>query len=66
MEKVISIRAPARGATSWCPQEPKDIRISIRAPARGATEDGGHILLAESISIRAPARGATYAAVQAF
>ena len=36
-DKVISIHAPARGATYWESQERNRYIISIHAPARGAT-----------------------------
>ena len=58
--QMISIRAPARGATicHFCRSNCHS-NISIRAPARGATMwiDGCQCILV--ISIRAPARGAT-------
>ena len=56
---LVSIRAPARGATCGFPCRLNRFAVSIRAPARGATfarergEDG------QDVSIRAPARGAT-------
>ena len=59
MVLTISIRAPARGATSDIDSVITDVTISIRAPARGATvgiDHGDNRLI---ISIRAPARGAT-------
>ena len=37
IDDIISIRAPARGATYECCQNSAEIGISIRAPARGAT-----------------------------
>mgnify|MGYP007017320313 CR=1 FL=1 len=56
---VISIHAPARGATgrlffSGCP-----LFISIHAPARGATRHATGLSTPHGISIHAPARGAT-------
>jgi len=56
---MVSIHAPAWGATgSW-----KDIvgltNVSIHAPAWGATADNKPSLLAQSVSIHAPAWGAT-------
>ena len=36
--KIISIRAPARGATRHVPAKGQALCISIRAPARGATQ----------------------------
>ena len=56
---TISIRAPARGATSGHQSGFSYVSISIRAPARGATKSGKHTVVYSVISIRAPARGAT-------
>ena len=56
---LISIHAPARGATTWRGQKSRSCWISIHAPARGATFRQplhGHYA---GISIHAPARGAT-------
>ena len=57
---LVSIHAPARGATSYNPVNDSPIDVSIHAPARGATLlldfSGWHKL----VSIHAPARGATY------
>ena len=59
VEIVISIHAPAKGATA----EPREIeavyRISIHAPAKGATEMDHHDCPMIDISIHAPAKGAT-------
>ena len=56
---IISIHAPARGATIYIELSANDPRISIHAPARGATtivaRQGADVM----ISIHAPARGAT-------
>ena len=57
---VISIRAPARGATRVSSEFPGTKKISIRAPARGATGRDALITGVRTISIRAPARGATF------
>ena len=57
--KVISIHAPARGATGQSDSVRAVVRISIHAPARGATRRNGRGLPEETISIHAPARGAT-------
>ena len=57
----ISIRAPARGATSWDTNGEYICKISIRAPARGATHEASGRKGQVQISIRAPARGATLA-----
>ena len=57
---VISIHAPARGATFWLYQAGQLLRISIHAPARGATvTPNGEVVSCVFISIHAPARGAT-------
>ena len=58
---MISIRAPARGATVHIMPPSADFIISIRAPARGATLPPFPHSRPYVISIRAPARGATYA-----
>ena len=58
-EEKISIRAPARGATSSCQSSGEHYCISIRAPARGATTMIFSACRVQTISIRAPARGAT-------
>ena len=57
---VISIRAPARGATFAYDDFSFVGYISIRAPARGATGRDALITGVRTISIRAPARGATF------
>ena len=56
---MISIHAPARGATHALFPYPLIIPISIHAPARGATLDLYDEPDPENISIHAPARGAT-------
>ena len=57
---LISIHAPARGATARIWNEWFRDEISIHAPARGATEYiGGNRTPINIISIHAPARGAT-------
>ena len=58
-DKIISIRAPARGATKEGKYKGSSKEISIRAPARGATIEFIYGFLRPEISIRAPARGAT-------
>ena len=55
----ISIRAPARGATTERSYLLDMDVISIRAPARGATYLSFSVRYFMTISIRAPARGAT-------
>ena len=56
----ISIRAPARGATTERSYLLDMDVISIRAPARGATYLSFSVRYFMTISIRAPARGATF------
>ena len=57
--RVVSIHAPARGATTFFYSQGQCFEVSIHAPARGATRthDSGHAL--QEVSIHAPARGAT-------
>jgi len=59
MQRVVSIHAPARGATLRTGKPIHDQLVSIHAPARGATLL--HIGLPDvvAVSIHAPARGAT-------
>ena len=57
---VISIHAPARGATSKRNLFRYSRHISIHAPARGATQIQRYAARLITISIHAPARGATY------
>ena len=62
VERRVSIRAPARGATRCCHMCGDEHRqVSIRAPARGATFGTAGRTEAGKVSIRAPARGATRA-----
>ena len=61
LNKMISIHAPARGATSLCLPAVLRIQISIHAPARGATNLKATAPRQVRISIHAPARGATAA-----
>ena len=56
---LISIHAPARGATSTSRVITKANDISIHAPARGATTNTTSYGATSEISIHAPARGAT-------
>ena len=56
---TVSIRAPARGATSARKPRRLSGRVSIRAPARGATWRQRVSDRSGAVSIRAPARGAT-------
>src|SRR5256885_959195 len=56
---VVSIHAPAKGATSlWGMKQPADT-VSIHAPAKGATSRGSMPLLPRRVSIHAPAKRAT-------
>ena len=65
MASIISIHAPARGATSTGLRLLQVSPISIHAPARGATKVTVHFNQNHSnISIHAPARGATGDAVR--
>ena len=57
--RIISIHAPARGATYFPTCHFFDNSISIHAPARGATNIRFTSASLNSISIHAPARGAT-------
>ena len=56
---MISIHAPAKGATLFKFDSPVDDYISIHAPAKGATCVGALGYLFYRISIHAPAKGAT-------
>ena len=56
---LVSIRAPARGATDGTQREFPFTFVSIRAPARGATDRCQVDFGDPAVSIRAPARGAT-------
>ena len=56
---LISIHAPAKGATSELPPLFGNILISIHAPAKGATRGGWSSDGVLKISIHAPAKGAT-------
>ena len=56
---IVSIHAPARGATEYILYGVDDIRVSIHAPARGATVQDEDLQLERVVSIHAPARGAT-------
>ena len=64
--RVVSIHAPARGATrSASMAKVNRLRVSIHAPARGATAPVIRVgRLAPNVSIHAPARGATYGQAQ--
>ena len=56
---VVSIHAPARGATQLLGITRRGVQVSIHAPARGATFPGSDPLNGQHVSIHAPARGAT-------
>src|SRR5208337_4330958 len=56
---IVSIHAPARGATRGRGLPPITFQVSIHAPARGATRTPDRTQLAADVSIHAPARGAT-------
>ena len=59
-DALISIHAPAKGATTYCVTAVKIHSISIHAPAKGATQDKNPLHpQEEKISIHAPAKGAT-------
>ena len=58
---MVSIRAPARGATVVVAVRFLLVTVSIRAPARGATLSPSGGARVAPVSIRAPARGATSA-----
>ena len=56
---LVSIHAPARGATFSLCDDTHKVGVSIHAPARGATADGALGSVTALVSIHAPARGAT-------
>ena len=58
-EGVISIHAPAKGATSLSSSFSSSLSISIHAPAKGATSPLFKRFITITISIHAPAKGAT-------
>ncbi len=57
---LISIHAPAKGATFLTRNIKYQTYISIHAPAKGATLQKTILILLQVISIHAPAKGATY------
>ena len=57
---MVSIHAPARGATNGTGSLFLSVDVSIHAPARGATHAVGDDLVDGSVSIHAPTRGATH------
>ncbi len=56
---IISIHAPAKGATAYSIAASSQMRISIHAPAKGATPLRYAEIYDLNISIHAPAKGAT-------
>ena len=58
---MVSIHAPARGATAPNIHTRILSKVSIHAPARGATQPIDWTPLMGGVSIHAPARGATTA-----
>ena len=60
--RVVSIRAPAWGATAAQLRHDGFIGVSIRAPAWGATPPQTRYNASHQVSIRAPAWGATHMA----
>ena len=56
---IISIHAPAKGATVITISSLERVGISIHAPAKGATGAGRLNIAFNTISIHAPAKGAT-------
>ena len=63
-EELISIHAPAKGATICGTMLCSDVNISIHAPAKGATAIKLTTRVKVLISIHAPAKGATLAALE--
>ena len=59
LERLVSIHAPARGATRFYYGADWGFAVSIHAPARGATVDSVFEPDSLDVSIHAPARGAT-------
>ena len=56
-DRPVSIRAPARGATSFFSPYSRIQIVSIRAPARGATQKLNALIDPVKVSIRAPVTG---------
>ena len=59
VKSIVSIHAPARGATLPATQKTVFYSVSIHAPARGATNEINIQTPQINVSIHAPARGAT-------
>ena len=64
--KLISIHAPAKGATAPMRALGLTTDISIHAPAKGATYTMGTSGVRFDISIHAPAKGATFQHIPTF
>ena len=62
-DRLVSIRAPARDATSDGRRDAEQVDVSIRAPARDATCTLPSVPSVTPVSIRAPARDATVVVV---
>ena len=58
-EGVVSIHAPAQGATITAQQLAQPLVVSIHAPAQGATITAQQLAQPLVVSIHAPAQGAT-------
>ena len=56
---LVSIHAPAKGATAPIPTSAQSLNVSIHAPAKGATQEVNKRDEASWVSIHAPAKGAT-------
>ena len=58
-DRIVSIRAPVKGATYSLSWQLPVLPVSIRAPVKGATRSILSASTAISVSIRAPVKGAT-------
>ena len=58
-DKIVSIHAPAWGATNYTKQTCRPETVSIHAPAWGATLGITSRIVLKQVSIHAPAWGAT-------
>ena len=56
---MVSIHAPAKGATRYRPKGRAPSEVSIHAPAKGATTAPPSSGVTRAVSIHAPAKGAT-------
>ena len=59
MGRMISIHAPAKGATRWARKSHRNRRFQSTLPRRERLPDGGSAGFVKIISIHAPAKGAT-------